>query len=396
MSRARPNSGALLGLTLAWACTAALAEDAPGQAQATAPAATTPAQKTSPAPTPAQKTSPAPTPAQWLERMNHALTTRNYDGTFSHWHGGHVEMLRIIHRVQDGNVSERLVSLDGSGREFIRSGANLACYLPGRRTVLVGQRPPQESLVGFPAVDDQTASFYDIREVGRMRLNRRDTHVITVSPRDEYRYGYRLWIDASTAMPLKTQLCDAHGRIIEQVVFANLTLPVRIADASFRPEVSTLGFRWLRTGTAAAPAPAAPATSAWNALRLPPGFRMSVRSAQVLPGSNQPVDHLVFTDGVASVSVFVETQTVVGTQAPPASRNADEPRGAPHARAAARLRVMRGDAAPAHPARHARGAAADRGAGRRRRSAAAPPPRPGGSGAAARWQRGVPGTARSR
>ena len=149
MSRARPNSGALLGLTLAWACTAALAEDAPGQAQATAPAATTPAQKTSPAPTPAQKTSPAPTPAQWLERMNHALTTRNYDGTFSHWHGGHVEMLRIIHRVQDGNVSERLVSLDGSGREFIRTGVNLACYLPDRRTVLVEQRPPQESLASI-------------------------------------------------------------------------------------------------------------------------------------------------------------------------------------------------------------------------------------------------------
>src|SRR5580658_9459676 len=266
MSRARPNSGALLGLTLAWACTAALAEDAAGQAQATVPAATTPAQKktspalapaqktslaltpaqkTSPALTPAQKTSlaltPAQktslalTPAQWLERMNHALTTRNYDGTFSHWHGGHVEMLRIIHRVQDGNVSERLVSLDGSGREFIRSGVNLACYLPDRRTVLVEQRPPQESLVGFPAVDDQTASFYDIREVGRMRLNRRDTHVITVSPRDEYRYGYRLWIDASTAMPLKTQLCAAPGRITEQVVCANLTLPGRIADASSGP-----------------------------------------------------------------------------------------------------------------------------------------------------------------
>ena len=86
--------------------------------------------------------------------MNHALTTRNYDGTFSHWHGGHVEMLRIIHRVQGGKVSERLVSLDGSGREFIRTGANLACYLPDRRTVLVEQRPPQESLVGFPAVND--------------------------------------------------------------------------------------------------------------------------------------------------------------------------------------------------------------------------------------------------
>ena len=159
-------------------------------------------------------------PARWLERMNQALTTRNYDGTFSHWHGGQVEMLRIIHRVQDGTVSERLASLDGSGREFIRTGASLACYLPDKRTVVVEQRPQQESLVGFPAVNDQTASFYEIKEVARTRLNRRDTHVITVTPKDEYRYGYRLWIDDSTAMPLKTQLCDAHGNVIEQIVFA--------------------------------------------------------------------------------------------------------------------------------------------------------------------------------
>ena len=185
-------------------------------------------------------------PARWLERMNQALTTRNYDGTFSHWHGGQVEMLRIIHRVQDGTVSERLASLDGSGREFIRTGASLACYLPDKRTVVVEQRPQQESLVGFPAVNDQTASFYEIKEVARTRLNRRDTHVITVTPKDEYRYGYRLWIDDSTAMPLKTQLCDAHGNVIEQIVFASLTLSSRIPDTAFRPEVSTEGFQWVR------------------------------------------------------------------------------------------------------------------------------------------------------
>jgi sigma-E factor negative regulatory protein RseB len=254
----------------------------------------------------AEGAAPAEPPTRWLERMNLALTTRNYDGTFSHWHGGRVETLRIIHRVQDGAISERLASLDGSGREFIRTGSSLACYLPDKRTVLVEQRPREESLVGFPTVNDQTASFYDIREVGRTRLNRRETHVISVSPRDEYRYGYRLWIDDSTAMPLKTQLCDAHGNIIEQIVFASLTLPSRIPDSAFRPEVSTEGFQWLRND-AMPPLPPA-AALAWNAMRLPPGFRMTVRSAQLLPGSSGPVDHLVFTDGVASVSVFVEVQ----------------------------------------------------------------------------------------
>jgi sigma-E factor negative regulatory protein RseB len=246
-------------------------------------------------------------PAQWLARMNQALTTRNYDGTFSHWHGGQVEMLRIIHRVQDGTVSERLASLDGSGREFIRNGASLSCYLPDKRTVVVEQRPAPEPLVGFPAVNEQTANFYDIREVARTRLNRRDTHVITVTPKDEFRYGYRLWIDDSTAMPLKTQLCDAHGQVIEQIVFASLTLSSKIPDALFKPGFSTEGFQWVRDTQTPLLAPAAD-SSAWNAMRLPPGFHMSIRSAQTLPGSSQAVDHLVFTDGVASVSVFVEHQ----------------------------------------------------------------------------------------
>jgi sigma-E factor negative regulatory protein RseB len=249
-------------------------------------------------------------PTQWLERMNQALTTRNYDGTFSHWHGGKVEMLRIIHRVQDGAVAERLVSLDGSGREFIRSGPDLVCYLPDKKTVLVERRPADESLLGgFPAVNPQTASFYDIREVARTRLNRRDTHLITVTPRDEFRYGYRLWIDESTSMPLKTQLCDGRGQVIEQIVFASLTLSARIPDSAFKPEVSTQGFQWLRNESAPAKEPPENASLVWNALKLPPGFKMAARSAQVLPGSTDPVSHLVFSDGMASVSVFVEVET---------------------------------------------------------------------------------------
>ncbi|MGH8140760.1 MAG: MucB/RseB C-terminal domain-containing protein [Steroidobacteraceae bacterium] len=260
-------------------------------------------------------------PGRWLERMNQALTSRNYDGTFSHWHGGKVEMLRIIHRVQDGAVAERLVSLDGSGREFIRSGADLVCYLPDKRTVLVERRPANESLLGgFPAINQETASFYDIQEVARTRLNRRDTHVITVSPKDEFRYGYRLWIDESTAMPLKTQLCDARGRVIEQIVFASLTLPSRIPDSAFKPDVSTHGFQWLRNQSAPTKESPENASMGWNALMLPPGFKMAARSAQVMPGSNDPVSHLVFTDGLASVSVFVEAWT----KDPPDQQSATE------------------------------------------------------------------------
>jgi len=255
-------------------------------------------------------------PLDWLRRMNQALTTRNYDGVFFHVQGGKVETLRIIHRVQDGQVSERLVSLDGSGREFIRAGNELTCYLPDVRTVVVEKRASDGPLLGnLPTFDDGAAQFYDIKGVERTRIMGRDARVISVTPKDDFRYGYRLWIDEATAMPLKTQLCDGRGDVIEQIVFANLALPERIPDTAFRPQVSTDGFRWLRNQ---ASVEKAGTPLAWQALRLPPGFRMTVRGAQVMPGGRDPVDHLVFSDGLASVSVFVEPRSADRAAAPAA------------------------------------------------------------------------------
>ncbi|HVC31741.1 MAG TPA: MucB/RseB C-terminal domain-containing protein [Steroidobacteraceae bacterium] len=262
-------------------------------------------------------------PAKWLERMNHALTTLDYDGTLAHWQGGKVEMLRIIHRVQDGTVSERLVSLDGSGREFIRTGSRLTCYLPDRHVVLVERTPAKVSLLGgFPAVNSQTARFYDIKDVARMRFNQRSTHLITVMPRDQYRYGYRLWIDDATAMPLKTQLCDARGKVIEQIVFASLSIRRHIPASAFQPGISTVGFRWLRNEAVPPKETASGNGMVWSAERLPPGFHMAVRAAQSMPGAPGPVDHLVFTDGLASVSVFVEAHTEPTSGRPPVVESA--------------------------------------------------------------------------
>ncbi|MBK7249962.1 MAG: MucB/RseB C-terminal domain-containing protein [Gammaproteobacteria bacterium] len=243
-------------------------------------------------------------PGAWLARMNEALTTRNYDGVFVHVSDGRMETLRIIHRVQDGEVRERLVSLDGSGREFIRTGSELTCYLPDQRMVLVERRTAGRTLLGsLPAFDAGVSDVYEIRGLARARLMGRMARVVAVEPKDQYRYGYRLWIDESTAMPLKTQLCDRQGRVIEQIKFASLTLATNIPDAAFQPQVAAEGFRWLRTG--GDPARTLRAVF-WGAFELPPGFRLQARSAQLLPGSLEPVAHLVYSDGLASVSVFVE------------------------------------------------------------------------------------------
>ena len=244
---------------------------------------------------------------EWLQRMNQALATRNYDGTFFHLSDGRVETMRIVHRVQGGRVTERLMSLDGSGREFVRNGDALTCYLPDQHTVLVEPRQEHAPFLGsLPQFDDDVSGFYRIEAQGEAHVLGHAAQKIIVTPKDQYRFGYRLWLDEKTAMPLKTQLCDSRGQVIEQILFARLDMPENIPDSDLAPGVHTQGMRWVRQGPA--DDSASPALSGYRASELPPGFHLTISGAQTLGGANVPAAHLVYSDGLATVSVFVEAE----------------------------------------------------------------------------------------
>jgi sigma-E factor negative regulatory protein RseB len=244
-------------------------------------------------------------PREWLERMNKALSTRNYDGTFFHISGGRVETMRIVHRVRSGRVTERLQSLDGSGREFVRANDELTCYLPDQHTVLVEPRQDRGPFLGsLPQFDATVSDFYRIEALPATQILGRPARVIAVNPKDQFRFGYRLWLDEKTAMPLKTQLCDSRGQVIEQIFFARLDMPESIPDSDLAPTVHTDGMRWVRQGPSIDNASAA--LAAYRASQLPPGFRLTVQGAQTIGGGSAPASHLVYSDGLATVSVFVE------------------------------------------------------------------------------------------
>ena len=244
-------------------------------------------------------------PRVWLQRMNKALATRNYDGTFFHISGGRVETMRIVHRVRSGRVTERLQSLDGSGREFVRANDELTCYLPDQHTVLVEPRQDRGPFLGsLPQFDATVSDFYRIEALPDTHILGRPTRVIAVNPKDQFRFGYRLWLDEKTAMPLKTQLCDSRGQVIEQIFFARLDMPESIPDSDLAPTVHTDGMRWVRQGASADNASAA--LAAYRASQLPPGFHLTVQGAQTIGGATAPASHLVYSDGLATVSVFIE------------------------------------------------------------------------------------------
>jgi sigma-E factor negative regulatory protein RseB len=223
-----------------------------------------------------------------------------------HVSDGRIESMRIVHRVQGSRVTERLTSMDGSGREFILNNDELTCYLPDKKTVLVEQRQAHGPFLGtLPQFGAGVNEFYQVESLPNTRVLGRAARVISVTPKDQFRFGYRLWLDEKTAMPLKTQLCDAHGNVLEQIVFARLDMPTTIPDAALAPSVNTDGMRWVHLSPSEAP----PVDQAgFRASQLPPGFRLTVTGAQMLGGASVPATHLVYSDGLATVSVFVEAE----------------------------------------------------------------------------------------
>jgi len=161
-------------------------------------------------------------------------------------------------------------------------------------------------LGSLPQFGADVNEFYRFESLPNSRVLGHSARVIMVNPKDQFRFGYRIWLDDNTAMPLKTQLCDPHGQVIEQILFARLDMPENIPDSDLAPSVRTEGMRWVRQG--ASHDPASPASSGYRATELPPGFRLTVSGEQTLGGATEPATHLVYSDGLATVSVFVEAQ----------------------------------------------------------------------------------------
>ena len=238
----------------------------------------------------------------WLERMSRTLDTASYVGEFHLEGRGYAERMHIVHCVRDGRVSERLVSLSGTGRELVRDGDEVTAYLPDKRLAVIERRRERDGLLGvLPRYGAELEQWYEVRlETRTPELNGRPAAVVTVRPRDGYRFGHRLWIDEATAMPVRTELLDASGAVVERLRFTRLELRNNIPESSLQPGVDKSQFRWVRQA-----AHSTDEAAAWAIRQPPPGFRMSASSVRDIAGVPSPVSQLVLSDGLASVSVFI-------------------------------------------------------------------------------------------
>lgn len=266
-------------------------------------------------------------PEAALARMQSAVDALDYEGTFVYVHEGRLDAMRILHRADSGGAGEareRLIALNGAQREVVREGDRVVWLLPEEETVMVDRSPAGNPLrEALPGYDDGVEAHYEFTDLGRARIAGRLTSGMLVRPRDDLRYGYRLWLDTETGMPLKSELVDPDGEVVEQVMFTSVRIGVPISDDALEPETETEGYRTVEIDPRGEGAPLA--GTLWQVERLPPGFRLSARNLE-RTDSGGTREQLVFSDGLASVSVFVEKAR---GQEPPAGKTR---MGATHAR----------------------------------------------------------------
>jgi sigma-E factor negative regulatory protein RseB len=250
----------------------------------------------------------ANSPEKWLVGMQNAATQLNYEGVFVYLHGNQLDAMQVAHAVVDGTPRERLYSLNGEAREIIRDAEQVWCYLPDRKMGVREYRKVGD--VDFPSIlpDSlgQLDAGYRLESGRRDRIAERTAQQVIIKPRDEFRYGYRLWADVDTGLLLKADLLGSDGEPIEQYMFTQISIGKPISAERFRSRTPKESLKWHSDGDRPLTAPAGDAT--WTVATLPPGYMQTSSMTRFLPMKKIPVEHLVYSDGMSTVSVFIEKQ----------------------------------------------------------------------------------------
>ena len=247
-------------------------------------------------------------PYAWLMQMHRAFSELDYDGVFSFYGGDDLASLRVVHMELNGVQRERLVHLNGAPREIVRNGDEVACILmPGDDLLaLEGSIPAGPFARAFVRRYDQISDHYGLSFVGEDRVAGRAAMRIAVSPHDSDRFGYRLWLDKQTRLLLRSELIDGDGRRLEIFQFNQLSLGDDVDARAVEPSgrdgslVSHLTLAQDQSMAVAKPA------MRWGVGWLPAGFSMAAADVRRTPSELKPVDTMMYSDGLAAFSVFVE------------------------------------------------------------------------------------------
>ena len=241
-----------------------------------------------------------------LMRMQNALHDLNYQGTLIYFQNGTVQPMRVLHQSTESGEREKLINLNGEPIEIIRADDIVTCYWPDKKEATVGKRHHDWNILSRLVKNDFSSlqKLYEFVEESNDRIAGHTTRRILIKPRDQLRYGYRLWLDSDTSLLLKSALLGVNGQAIEQAMFTDISVVDRIPDESILPSFSREQFNWLEQGGVSESQ--MDNNKSWKFEALPEGFTISAHDAKKLPEDERPTDYWIATDGLATVSVYAE------------------------------------------------------------------------------------------
>jgi len=234
----------------------------------------------------------------WLNRAAAAAKQQNYSGVYVYHHGEHVEVMRVMHRTDANGELEKVEVLDGMPRQFLRVNNDVYCHLPDGKHVRLERNTLRRFFPALlPAQPAGLLDYYEAKLGGTERVAGRLCQVVMLEPRDGYRHAFSLWLDKQTGLPLKSRSVNSNGSVVSMFVFSEIQIGRAPAAQLFRNDLAGKQIQNASLDK--------PTGVAWS-VTPPPGFVQVQEAVRSLPGKEAPVTHLVFSDGLSAMSMFVE------------------------------------------------------------------------------------------
>lgn len=237
-----------------------------------------------------------------LEKSAFAARELNYEGQFVYVNGKLSRRVQITHMNHGGHEVARNIVMDDSHREVYSHGRDIMILQPSTNNVVIKKRRGQNLFPAMLPTDlTQIKSHYTPEMVGTEFVADREAYVIALNPIDKYRYAYKVWSDVKFGLILKMALLDTNSKTLEQIYFDQLSMLNSHDMDWFKPKID-ISKRYV---TEHAPNVEAVADE-WVVTKLPPGYKKVDHIKRAVNGRKKMVDQLVFSDGIGSVSVFIE------------------------------------------------------------------------------------------
>lgn len=244
-----------------------------------------------------------PTPEALLQEMSKASQSLNYEIAFISITKQGIDSYSYRHALSNGIPLAQLVLMDGPRREIVQRGKDISYFETGLQPFTLNGDHIVDSLPTLVFSDfARLAKYYDFISVGRARVVDRLSQVIRVVSRDSTRFSYVIWIDETTKLPLRVDLQDRDGETLEQFRIISFVADnavkaslVKLEKASLPPVLSV---------------PAGDQTKFnWQPKWLPDGVTEVASSRRHLPNMPVAIESRLYSDGLFSFSVNVNTTT---------------------------------------------------------------------------------------